>query len=113
MVCCCCSFLQGGVGRDHFTRNEIFADAEMFERALRLRAPQLVGGNIDLAETIGFFPIVRFVFGFCCHCFNSFTYCVLPLREANSMNEHVKANRPSYVTPWDDSDVRRQNETLS
>ena len=48
-------FLQDGVGGDHLARNQILADAEMFERALGLRAPQLVGGNIDLAEAVGFF----------------------------------------------------------
>ena len=35
-------FLQGGIGGDHFARNQILADAEMLERALGLSAPQLV-----------------------------------------------------------------------
>ena len=38
-------FLQDGVGGDHLARHQIRADAEMLERALGLRAPQLVGGN--------------------------------------------------------------------
>src|SRR5262245_61235809 len=28
------TFLQGGVSDDHFTRNQVFADAEMFQRTL-------------------------------------------------------------------------------
>ena len=46
---------QGGVGGDHLPGDQIFADAEMFERALRLSAPQLVGGNIDLTHAVRFF----------------------------------------------------------
>ena len=34
--------LQGRVGGDHLARNQILADAEVFERALGLSAPQLV-----------------------------------------------------------------------
>ena len=48
-------FLQDGVGGDHFARHQILADAEMLERALGLRAPQLVGGHLDHAEAVGFF----------------------------------------------------------
>ena len=48
------SFFQGGVGGDHFTGNQIFADAEVLKRALSLRAPELVSSNIYFAETIGF-----------------------------------------------------------
>jgi hypothetical protein len=33
MVCCGSGFLQDGIGGDHLTRNQIFADAEMLERA--------------------------------------------------------------------------------
>ena len=35
-------------------RHEFFADRKVFQRALRLRAPQPVGGHIDRAETVGF-----------------------------------------------------------
>ena len=47
-------FLQDGIGGDHLARDQILADAEMLERALGLCAPELVGRNIDLAETVGF-----------------------------------------------------------
>ena len=46
--------LQDRIGRDHLARHQVLADAEMLERALRLRAPELVGGHIDLAEAVGF-----------------------------------------------------------
>src|SRR5215470_18558517 len=52
MVCFRSSFLQNGIGRDHLPRDQVLADAEMFERTLSLRAPQLVIANIDFAETI-------------------------------------------------------------
>lgn len=42
-----CGSLQDGVGRYHLPGDKIVADAEMFERALRLRAPELVGGDFD------------------------------------------------------------------
>ena len=45
---------QDGVGIDHLARDQILADAEMFERALGLRAPELVGRDLDLAEAVGF-----------------------------------------------------------
>ena len=47
-------FLQDGVGGDHFARHQILADAEILERPLGLRAPELVGGDLDLAEAVGF-----------------------------------------------------------
>ena len=51
--------LQDGVGGDHLARDQVLADAEMLERALRLRAPELVGGNFDLAKAIGFLTGTR------------------------------------------------------
>jgi hypothetical protein len=48
-------FLQNGVGGDHFGRNQIPADAEMLERALGLRAPQLVRRHLDHAEAVALF----------------------------------------------------------
>ncbi len=48
-------FLQGGVGRDHFAGNQVLPDAEMLERALGLRAPQLVGGYFNDAEAVSLF----------------------------------------------------------
>lgn len=47
-----CSLLQGGVGRDHLARDQIVADAEMLKRALRLRAPEFVGGNCYITKGI-------------------------------------------------------------
>ena len=46
--------LQDGVGGDHLARDQVLADAEMLERALRLRAPELVGGHLHLAHAVGF-----------------------------------------------------------
>ena len=46
--------LQDGIGRDHLAGNQILADAEMLERALCLGPPELVGGDSDLAEAVGF-----------------------------------------------------------
>lgn len=37
---------------DHLPRHQILADAEVLQRALRLRAPEAVGGHIDLAEAV-------------------------------------------------------------
>jgi hypothetical protein len=47
------SLLQDRIGGDHFARNQILADAEVLERALGLRAPQLVGRHLDDAEAVG------------------------------------------------------------
>ena len=47
--------LQDGVGRDHFARDQVLADAEMFERTLGLSAPELVGGHFNDAEAVGLF----------------------------------------------------------
>src|SRR5580700_8282016 len=52
-------FLQCRVGRDHLTRNQIFSDAEMFERTLGLSAPEFVGGNFNDAEAVRLFPHLR------------------------------------------------------
>src|SRR5258706_15903325 len=49
---------QDRVGRDHFARHEILADAEMLERALCLRSPEFVGGNVDLAKAVHLFANV-------------------------------------------------------
>jgi hypothetical protein len=46
------SLLQGGVGSDHFAGNEIFADAEMLERALCLRSPQLIRRHFNHSHAI-------------------------------------------------------------
>jgi hypothetical protein len=39
---------------DQRQRHPLAADAEVLQRSLRLRAPKPVGGDGDLAETIGF-----------------------------------------------------------
>src|SRR6266403_5907259 len=49
---------QDRVGRDHFARYQILADAEMLERALCLRSPEFVGGDVDLAKAIHLFANV-------------------------------------------------------
>ncbi len=46
--------LQDGVGGDHLPRDQILPDAEVLKRTLRLGAPEFVGGNTDLAKTVGF-----------------------------------------------------------
>src|SRR6516162_6374466 len=46
---------QYGVSRDHLARDEVMADAEMFQRALRLRPPQLVSGHLDHTHAVGYF----------------------------------------------------------
>src|ERR1700722_13932270 len=48
------SLLQDGVGGDHLPRDQVLPDAEVLERALGVGAPEFVGGNTDLAETVGF-----------------------------------------------------------
>src|SRR5262249_8818426 len=54
MVGCGRGLLQGGVGSDHLTRNQVLADAEMLERTLRLSPPQLVCWHFNHAEAICF-----------------------------------------------------------
>src|SRR5882672_5306275 len=49
-------FLQGGVSRDHLARNQVLADAEMFEGTLGLSAPELGGGYFNDAEAVSLFP---------------------------------------------------------
>jgi hypothetical protein len=44
--------LQDRIGRDHLAGDEIMTDAEVFEGALRLRAPQLVCRYLDNAEAV-------------------------------------------------------------
>src|SRR5277367_4393960 len=62
-VCVGRTFLKDGVGGDHFPRDEIRADAEMFERALRLRAPELVGWDGHVAQGIPLDPRVCLIHG--------------------------------------------------
>jgi hypothetical protein len=45
--------LEGGIGGDHLARDQILPDAEVLQRALGLRAPQLVGRHRHLAEAVG------------------------------------------------------------
>ena len=54
-------FLQGRIGRDHFARDQILADAEMLERALGLSAPQLVRRDFNHTEAVAFFSRVGHV----------------------------------------------------
>src|SRR5262249_8886742 len=55
MVRGCRGLLQDGVRGDHLARDQVAADAEMLERALGLRAPQLVGRHLDHAEAVALF----------------------------------------------------------
>src|SRR5262249_12606810 len=48
-------FLQDRIGGDHLARDQVLADTEVLEGPLGLRAPQLVGGNFNHAETISLF----------------------------------------------------------
>src|SRR5262245_23727720 len=46
--------LDDRVGGDHFPRDQVVADAEMLQGSLRLGAPELVGRDVDRAETVIF-----------------------------------------------------------
>ena len=48
------AFLPDRVCGDHFPRNEVFPNAEVFERALRLFASELVGWNVYVSKAVGF-----------------------------------------------------------
>src|SRR5262249_50748837 len=50
--------LQGGIGRNHFARNQIAADAEMLKRTLSLSTPKFVCRNLNYTETVAFFSHV-------------------------------------------------------
>jgi hypothetical protein len=50
--------LQEDIGANHFARDQVPADAEVLERALRLGAPELVSGNGYLAKAVGLFTNV-------------------------------------------------------
>jgi len=54
-------FLQGSERRDHLTRDQILPYAEMLQRALCLRSPQLVARHIDLTDAVSFLPNTLFV----------------------------------------------------
>jgi hypothetical protein len=61
----CGSFFQNGIGRDHFAGDQVLSYAEMFERALRLCAPKLVGRNVHLPEAVRFLAyLCHFIFPF-------------------------------------------------
>jgi hypothetical protein len=42
------------IGSNHFAGDQVSADAEMLQRALGLRPPELVGWHVDLAHPISF-----------------------------------------------------------
>src|SRR5204863_8372787 len=48
--------LQDRVGTDHLARDQLVADAEILQRPLSLRPPQLVGRDGNLPETVAFDP---------------------------------------------------------
>src|SRR5262249_34807686 len=47
------SLLQNRVGSDHLARHQVRTDAEVFQRALRLSAPQFVIWHFNNAEAVG------------------------------------------------------------
>src|SRR3974390_3186651 len=51
--------LQGGVGRDHFTGDQVSSDTEMLERALGLRTPKLLCWYFNDAEAVPLFSHFR------------------------------------------------------
>ena len=56
-------FLKDGVSGNHFAWDQILADTEVLQGALRLRAPEFVSWNPYFAEAICFLANVRhFVF---------------------------------------------------
>jgi hypothetical protein len=52
------AFLQDGVRGNHLPRDQVFADAEVLKRTLRLRISEFVSSDIHFAETIAFFSNV-------------------------------------------------------
>ncbi len=48
-------FLEDGVRRNHLARDQVRPDAEVLQRTLGLRTPQLVAGHIDFTEAVGLF----------------------------------------------------------
>src|SRR6202008_3351354 len=48
------ALLQDGISRDHFAGNQVLPDAEMLERPLCLRTPELIRGHFNHAEAICF-----------------------------------------------------------
>src|SRR6185295_6689260 len=46
--------LDDAEGMDERERNALAADLEVFQRALRLRTPIFVGGDVDRSEAVGF-----------------------------------------------------------
>src|SRR5262249_22528554 len=46
--------LDDRVGGDHLPGDQIVADAEVLQRPLRLRSPELVGRDVNWAETVLF-----------------------------------------------------------
>jgi hypothetical protein len=55
---------EDGISRNHLTRDQILADAEMLERALRLRSPELVRRDIYFAKAVSFDAIFGHSIGF-------------------------------------------------
>ena len=103
-------FLQDGVGGDHLARDQILADAEVLERALGLRAPELVGGNLDFAEAVGFlaYPcrllrIATCTHGFLLSCFLATGARMLPARphrQVHRFNSEKRNRRPSACSGY-------------
>src|SRR5271170_3849887 len=54
---------QDGVCGDHLPRDQVRPDAEMFQRALRLRSPKLASRDHHLAQRIFFYPTLDVAHG--------------------------------------------------
>src|SRR5580700_313050 len=48
-------FFQRGISRNHFPWHQVFSDAEVLQRALGLRAPEFLRGDLYFAEAVAFF----------------------------------------------------------
>src|SRR5579862_2988106 len=59
MVHICRCLFERGVGRNHLTGNEIMPDTEVLQGTLCLCSPEYVRRNVNLAEAVGFFSIIR------------------------------------------------------
>jgi hypothetical protein len=106
-------FLQGGVGCDHFSGDQVFSDAEMFKRALRLSAPQLVGGYFNDAEAVSLFSRTSHVNspGFSLATLGDPPDCIQQARRETTYNLIGVLNFPEGTLLW--IDTAEMSATLS
>jgi hypothetical protein len=55
-----CGLLQSGVGRNHFSRDQVLPDADVLKRTLDLCAPRLICRHVNFAEAVRFLSKIRF-----------------------------------------------------